>query len=72
MLELIAIILLLGIFGKVFGFAIRMAWSVTKIFFTVIFFPLILVGLILSGLVYLALPILLIVGVIVLAKSIVV
>lgn len=57
-------ILLLPVFGKIFGFAIRAAWGVTKIAVVAVLFPLILAGLALIGLIGIALPILLIAGVI--------
>lgn len=57
-------ILLLLVFGKIFGFAIRAAWGVTKIAVVAVLFPLILAGLALIGLIGIALPILLIAGVI--------
>ena len=38
--------------------------GVTKVLFTFIFFPLILIGLVMAGLMYIALPILLVVGII--------
>ncbi len=55
-------LLLLVVVGRLFGFALRASWGIFKIFLYIIFLPLILVGMVLSGFVYLALPILLIVG----------
>ena len=43
---------------------LRATWGITKIFFTLVFFPLILIGLVAAGFLYIALPILLIVGII--------
>lgn len=63
MLELIFGILLLSVFWKVFKFAVKAAWGISKIAVTVILLPLFLVGLVLKGLMYIALPVLLIVGV---------
>lgn len=62
MLTLIFLVMMILVFGKILGFAIRAAWGVSKIVCTVIFLPLLLVGLVLIGLVKIALPILLIVG----------
>lgn len=56
-------ILMLIIFGKILGFAIRASWGLIKILFTIVLLPLILVGLVIAGLIYLAVPLLLIVGV---------
>ena len=64
MLELLFAVLMITIFGKLFIFGVKAAWGITKILVTVVFFPLILVGLVVGGLVSLALPILLVVGVI--------
>ena len=62
------IILMIAIFGKMIGFAFKMAWGLTKVAFSLIFLPVILIGLVLAGLVYLALPILVIVGIVMLVK----
>lgn len=57
------------IFGRLLGFAFRAAWSIAKIAVFMVFLPLILVGLVINGLVRLALPILVIVGIVSLIKS---
>ena len=44
----------------------RATWGITKIFFRLIFLPLVLIGLVLEGLIYIALPLLVIVGIIML------
>ena len=62
MLTLIFLVMMILVFVKILGFAIRAAWGVSKIVCTVVFLPLLLVGLVLIGLVKIALPILLIVG----------
>ena len=62
MLTLIFLVMMILVFGKILGFAIRAAWGVSKIVCTVVFLPLLVVGLVLIGLVKIALPILLIVG----------
>lgn len=64
MLSLLFIIFFFLIFGKMIGFAFRASWSIMKIMFTLVFLPLILVGLLVGGLVYIALPVLLVVGLI--------
>ena len=51
------------VFGKMILLAIRAAWGITKVLFTIVFFPLILVGLFMSGLVYVAFIGLIIAGV---------
>ena len=64
MLNFVFIILLIAIFGKILGFALKAAWGLSKIVCSVVLLPLLLVGLVIWGLVEIALPILLIVGVI--------
>ncbi|MCR5322543.1 MAG: hypothetical protein K6E85_04670 [Lachnospiraceae bacterium] len=54
------------------GFAIKATWDLTKIFFGLIFLPVILIGLVAAGFVGLALPILVIVGIVMLVKKAVV
>ena len=64
MLELLFAVLMITIFGKLFIFGVKATWGITKILVTVVFLPLILIGLVVGGLISLALPILLVVGVI--------
>lgn len=64
MLTLLFIILLLIVFGKLLGFAIKASWGILKILFTVIFLPALLILLVVVGLMYVALPVLLILGVV--------
>ena len=64
MLALIFMVLLFMVFGKILVFAVEAAWGVTKIVCTVVLFPLILIGMVVGGLIKIALPVLLIVGVV--------
>lgn len=64
MLTFLFIVLMLFIFGKVFIFALKASWGIVKILFTVVLFPLVLVGLVIAGLVTLALPILIVAGIV--------
>ena len=64
MLTALFVILMLVVFGKLLVFAIKASWGVIKILFTIIFLPLILIGLVIAGLTSVALPILLVIGVI--------
>ena len=52
---LLFVILLLVIFGKLLSFALKAAWSITKILFSVVIFPLVLIMLVVAGLMYVAL-----------------
>ena len=64
MLTILFLIFLFGIFGKLFFFGIRAAWGISKFVLMVVFFPVILLGMLVVGLVKLAIPLLLIFGVI--------
>ncbi len=64
MLILLFIILSFVVFGKIFLLSIKLTWGITKILFTLILLPIILIGLVVAGFIYLALPILIIVGLI--------
>ena len=64
MLELIFTILMFVVFGKILIFALRATWGITKILFSVVLLPIILIILVLSGLITLALPILIVVGIV--------
>lgn len=69
MITFLFCLLMLAVFGKLAVFACRAAWGFTKIIVCFVFAPLLLVILLISGLVYIALPILIIVGVIGLVSS---
>lgn len=64
MLTIIFWVLMLMTFGKILKFAIKAAWGITKILVSLVFLPIALISLVLQGLLILALPILLVVGVI--------
>lgn len=64
MLALIFMVLLFMIFGKILIFAVKATWGITKIVCTVVLFPLILIGMVVGGFIKIALPVLLIVGVV--------
>lgn len=61
MLTLLFFVLLVSFIIKVFGFAMKAAWGVTKVVLAIVCFPLFLVGLAFSGAIYVAI-VLLIVG----------
>ena len=64
MLELVFIILMFLIFGKLIVFAVKAAWGISKIVCTIVLLPLFLVCMVFAGLIGIALPILLVVGVV--------
>lgn len=69
MLTLLFIVCMFGVCGKLFCFGIKAAWGISKFVLTIVFFPLLLIGMLAGGLLYLALPILLVVGIISLFSS---
>ena len=69
MLTLLFIIMMLGVFGKLAGLAFRATWGITKICFRLIFLPLILIGLVLTGFIYIAIPLLVVIGIVVLVMA---
>lgn len=64
MLSMVFGIMMVLIFGKILGFALKAAWGLSKIVCTVLLLPLLLVVLVIVGLIQIALPILLIVGIV--------
>ena len=64
MLTLLFIIFMFLIFGKLIGFAVKAAWGISKIICTIVLLPLFLIGLVFAGLIGIALPILLVVGIV--------
>ncbi len=69
MFTLIFILFTLMIFGKLFMFAVKASWGIVKILFTILLLPLFLIILVFAGLFYIALPVLVIAGVISLVSS---
>ena len=70
MLTLVFMIRMLAVFGKVAVLALRGAWGLTKSLFSLIFLPFILIGLVLNGLIFIALPVLIVVGVVLLLTGV--
>lgn len=64
MLNLLFTILMIVVFGKILIFALRATWGITKILFSVVILPFVLVFLVLQGLIFIALPVLVIIGLI--------
>ena len=69
MLTLLFVICMFVVFGKAAGLALRGAWGLTKILLSLVFFPIILIGMVFSGLIVLALPALIIFGILTLAAE---
>lgn len=68
MMTLLFFVLMIMIFGKILLFAVKAAWGISKIVCSVVLLPIFLVSLVLIGLIKLAVPILVIVGIISLLK----
>ena len=62
MLTIIFLLLMIVVFGKLIWLAIRAAWGIAKVLFSIVFLPIVLIVLALSGLMVVALPVLIIVG----------
>ena len=63
MLTVNFIIVLIWVAWKMLIWGIKAAWGIAKILFTVLFLSLFLFGLVWAGLIYLAIPVLIIVGI---------
>ena len=59
-------ICMLGFIWKLFVFGVRASWGIMKLLCSVVLFPVILIGMVVGGLLYVAFPLLIIAGVIVL------
>ncbi len=69
MFTLLFTILTFIVFGKLLIFAIKASWGIARILVTVIFLPLALIALVVAGIIYLAVPLLLIAGVVSFVKT---
>lgn len=69
MLEIIFAICMIWVFGKLFFFGLKAAWGITKMIFFIVFLPVILIGMVVGGLIYIALPVVLIIGIVSLVTS---
>ena len=69
MLTFLFFVLLFGIFGKLIWLAVRAAWGISKIVFSIVFLPVVVLVLFFSGLVYVALGLLVVIGIISLIKG---
>ena len=63
MLTFLFFLLLFGIFGKLIWLAVKAAWGISKIVFSIVFLPVVVLVLFFSGLVYVALGLLVAIGV---------
>lgn len=68
-MTILFIILMIAVFGKLIGFAIKATWGITKIMFTIVVLPIILIAMVFAGLIYFTIPVLIILGIVLLLKS---
>ena len=69
MLSILFTICMLWFIVKFFIFGLKASWGIMKLLCTVIFFLVILIGMVVGGLIYIALPLLIIGGIIGLVMS---
>lgn len=69
MLSLLLVIWLFGVTGKLAMFSIRAGWGLFKILISVVFLPLTILGLLIGGIIHLSVPILVIIGLITVVKT---
>ena len=63
MLNFIFSIMMAVIFGRLLAFSVRFAWGIGRLLVTLLFMPLLLIGLAVRGLMYIAIPVLILVGI---------
>ena len=63
MLSLLFIILFFAVFGKMVSFAFKATWSIFKVVMYLVFLPMIIVGFVIGGFIYIAIPVLVIIGI---------
>ena len=64
MFTLLLVISILMVLGKLVKYTLEASWTVFKVFMYIFFLPVILIVFIAAGLIYIALPIILIAGII--------
>ena len=64
MLIFLFAIMMIGVFGRLAGFAFRMSWGFLRVLLTLVFLPGIIIAGFAGGLLYLAFPVLAIIGLI--------
>lgn len=62
MLTLMFAIMMIGVFGRLAGFAVRMSWGLARILLTLVFLPGIIIAGLALGLIRLAFPVLAVIG----------
>lgn len=63
-------LLMIALFYKIIVFSAKAAWGITKVVFTIVFLPVIIIAALSVGLIYLAIPLLIIGGLISLVRAV--
>ena len=69
MLYILFVILMLWIFGKLATLALKATWGIGKIVFNIVLVPLFLIGHVFAGFIYIALMVLVILGLVMLVAK---
>lgn len=69
MITALFVLLMISVFGRLIIFAIKAAWGISKVLFAIVFCPIVLIAIALSGGIIVALPILIIIGIVSLVKK---
>lgn len=69
MITALFVLLMISVFGRLIIFAIKAAWGIGKVLFAIVFCPIVLIVIALSGGIIVALPILIIIGIVSLVKK---
>lgn len=69
MLTIIFVCLLLSVVFKLFFFGLKAAWSITKLLVSLLLLPAVVIVLFVIGLTYVAIPVLVVVGLVTILKK---
>ena len=64
MVSLLFVVCMIWIFGKLLFLGIKAAWGISKFLVTIVLLPLALIGMVVGGLIYIAFPLLIVVGIV--------
>ncbi len=70
MLTFIFVVAFIAVMWEIIGLAIKATWEITKVLFSLVFLPIGMIMLAIAGLYVLAIPILIIVGIVALIEAI--
>lgn len=70
MITIISLVLFFAVFGKIMLFALKLGWGILKIAAYLIFLPAVILLMIFGGLLYIAIPLLILVGLITMTPKI--